>query len=145
MCRLTLLLKVKICQQKINFIGLEKEGWHITDDPYTIPVMRRHVYIDLAAEKIISAEKDAQKIAIEIKSFLSLSQISDLYNALGQFQIYKVALRNKEPDRVLYLAIPDNVYDWLMSDPFTIEVIEEYQLRIIVFKSEEQIITQWIS
>ncbi len=124
--------------------ALEKDGWIVTNDPYTIPVMRSYVYIDLAAEKIITAEKGIEKIVVEVKSFLSLSQISDLYNALGQFQIYKIAVKNQEPDRILYLAIPEDIFDWLMSDPFTIEIVETYQLQIIVFDSNTQIIVKWI-
>jgi XisH protein len=46
--------------------------------------------IDLGAEKLIAAEKDNQKIAVEIKSFLRTSKITDFYNALGQFLPYKV-------------------------------------------------------
>ena len=33
------------------------------------------VYIDLGAEKIIGAEKEGQKIAVEVKSFLAQSTI----------------------------------------------------------------------
>jgi hypothetical protein len=41
---------------------LEKEGWHITHDPYKILLGKRRGYIDLGAEKaIIAAEKDNEK------------------------------------------------------------------------------------
>jgi XisH protein len=34
------------------------------------------MYIDLGSEKIIAAQKDEQKIAVEIKSFIGASTIS---------------------------------------------------------------------
>jgi XisH protein len=39
--------------------------------------------IDIGAEKILVAEKGDDKIAVEIKSFISASEISEFHNALG--------------------------------------------------------------
>ena len=54
--------------------ALEKEGWTITHDPYKIMIGRRRGYIGLGAE-IIGAEKDDQAIAVEIKSFIGVSDL----------------------------------------------------------------------
>ena len=51
------------------------------------------------------------KIAVEIKSFLGPSKISEFYGALGQFITYRLALQIIEPERILYLAIPENLYE----------------------------------
>ena len=40
--------------------------------------------IDLAAEKVLAAQKAGKKIAVEIKSFLNTSVITDFHAALGQ-------------------------------------------------------------
>lgn len=53
--------------------ALEKDGWLITDDPFKLKCGTKDLYIDLGAEKLIAAEKDQQKIAVEIKSFLNPS------------------------------------------------------------------------
>lgn len=37
--------------------ALEKEGWLITHDPYTLQAGTLELYIDLGAEKVIAAEK----------------------------------------------------------------------------------------
>jgi hypothetical protein len=50
-------------------IALENDGWTITHDPYKIMIGRRRGYIDLGAE-LIGAERETEKIAVEIKSFL---------------------------------------------------------------------------
>lgn len=63
--------------------ALVKEGWIVTDDPFTIKIGGRFVYVDLGAEKLIAAERGSQKIAVEIKSFLSPSPIRELETAWG--------------------------------------------------------------
>lgn len=79
--------------------ALEKDGWNITDDPLTLPWGGKNLQVDLAAERLIAAEKGARKIAVEIKSFIGRSQIEDLEGALGQLVLYRLALRALEPDR----------------------------------------------
>ena len=44
-------------------IGLEKEGWTITDDPLYLDFGGVEIYIDLGAERLISAEREGEKIA----------------------------------------------------------------------------------
>ncbi|MBP0015960.1 MAG: hypothetical protein J7647_00195 [Cyanobacteria bacterium SBLK] len=57
--------------------ALDKDGWKITHDPYPLQAGSLNLAIDLGAEKIIAAERANQKIAVEIKSFLGASKISD--------------------------------------------------------------------
>ncbi len=63
--------------------ALIKEGWTITQDPLTIRIDRVRLQIDLGSEKVFAAEKDGQKIAVEIKSFINPSNVNDFHNALG--------------------------------------------------------------
>ena len=63
--------------------ALLKDGWEVTHDPYFLPVGKERSYVDLAAEKILIAEKDARKIAVEIKSFRGKSDLVALREALG--------------------------------------------------------------
>ena len=56
--------------------ALIKEGWTITHNPLFIRFGDIDLYIDLGAEKVIAAEKDGRKIAVEIKSFLGTSVIN---------------------------------------------------------------------
>lgn len=62
--------------------ALEKEQWIITDDPLFIRFGGVDMYIDLAAEQLISAEKNGEKIAIEIKSFIGVSATTEFSTAL---------------------------------------------------------------
>ena len=65
--------------------GLEKAQWNISHDPLELEWEDTTFKIDLAAERLIAAERDGRKIAVEIKSFVSSSLISDFHTALGQF------------------------------------------------------------
>ena len=47
--------------------ALIKEGWTITHDPYPLRDWDPDWEIDLGAEKIIGAEKENQKIAVEVR------------------------------------------------------------------------------
>lgn len=124
--------------------ALEKEGWIITHDPYKIMIGRRRGYIDLGAE-LIGAEKDDEKIAIEIKSFIGVSDLDQFEDALGQFLIYLFALKKIEEDRILYLAIPREFYENFFSDPFFVELSAFYKVKIVVYDEEKSIIKEWIN
>jgi len=66
--------------------ALQKDGWTITHDPYRLKLARgKNLFVDLGAERLIAAEKDLEKIAIEIKSFRSPSEMKALEEAIGQF------------------------------------------------------------
>ncbi|MEH1917483.1 element excision factor XisH family protein [Nostoc sp.] len=125
--------------------ALEKDGWLITHDPYTLQAGTLELYIDLGAEKVIAAEKQGQKIAVEIKSFLSPSKITELYAALGQFIIYRIALQKKEANRTLYLAVPSTVYNEFFLLPFIQSVIQINQLCLVIYNIEQEVIDQWQS
>lgn len=69
-------------------VALQKEQWIITDDPLKVEVGGAKLEIDLGAEKLFGAERFGQKIAVEVKTFLSDSPITDFHLALGQFLNY---------------------------------------------------------
>lgn len=125
--------------------GLERDGWTITDDPYRVELEKATFQIDLATEKMIAAEKDNEKIAVEIKSFLNQSAITDFYGALGQFLSYRLVLRQVEPDRVLYLAVPLETYEEFFQSTFARLAVDEYELKLIVYDSKQGREIQWIS
>lgn len=57
--------------------ALLNELWVITAEPLTIKIEGVRFEIDLAAEKVFAAEKAGRKIAVEVKSFLSNSALTD--------------------------------------------------------------------
>ncbi len=124
--------------------ALIKDGWTITDDPLKIEVGGRSVYIDLGARKLIAAEKQGRKIAVEIKSFLNPSPVSELEKALGQYELYSLILEDEDPDRILYLALSTIIFDDFFSEELGKKVLRKKHLRVIVFDPDVQEIVQWI-
>ncbi|MEL6381178.1 MAG: element excision factor XisH family protein [Cyanobacteria bacterium J06626_18] len=125
--------------------ALEKDGWRITADPLILTVGLRSVYVDLGAEKLIAAERDSEKIAVEVKSFLSTSPISDLEIAWGQFFLYARVLQKQEPERMLYLAINETTFKTLFAEEAGQLLLEEPGFRLIVFDQNTEEIVEWKS
>ena len=123
--------------------ALLKEQWVITADPLTIKIEGVRFEIDLAAEKVLAAEKAGRKIAVEVKSFLSNSALSDFHLALGQCLNYRLALQMTEPDRTLYLAVPSDTFDSFFQERFVQEAVRLYQLKLVVYDPEKEVVIEW--
>jgi len=124
-------------------MSLEKDGWIITDENLFIEVEDVDFYIDLTAEKMLVAEKTGKKIAVEVKSFLGASDVTEFHSALGQCLNYRSALRLTEPERTLYLAVPEDVYNEFFIRRFIQRVIVEHQLKLLIFNPTQEEIVQW--
>lgn len=124
--------------------ALVKDGWTITHDPYTLPSGRRNLYVDLGAERLIAAERGAERIAVEIKSFLRDSEVADLEDALGQFVLYRSALRRQDPARRLLVAVPLDAFESVWSDDVGRDVMEDENIPLLVFDPTEEVIKRWV-
>ncbi|MEM0980216.1 MAG: element excision factor XisH family protein [Cyanobacteria bacterium P01_H01_bin.58] len=123
---------------------LIQEGWRISHDPLSLSVGNISVQIDLGLESLIGAEKGTTKIAVEIKSFGNVSQITDFYAALGQYLCYKVALAEREPYRTLYLAVPGLVYNRFFTEILIQKVLQVYPVNLLVYGLSAKEIQSWI-
>lgn len=125
--------------------ALIKDGWKITHDPLTIRISEAvKLQIDLAAETAIAAERNSEKIAVEIKSFIGDSDISAFHTALGQYLNYSQALEEQEPERIVYLAIPIETYQDFFQLPFIQRALNRYQVKAIIYDPKLEEIQEWI-
>jgi len=124
--------------------ALEKEGWKITADPYEINLDDVDFEIDLAAEQLLAAEREERKIAVEVKSFISPSNVSEFHTALGQFLNYRDALDKIEPERLLYLAVRVPIYESFFQRRFIASAVERYQLRLVTYDVQQEVIYRWL-
>lgn len=125
--------------------ALIKDGWTITHDPYSIKISEAiKIQIDLGAENTIAAQRDQEKIAVEIKSFITDSDISEFHGALGQYLNYLQALELKDPERILYLAVPTDTYTEFFRIPFIQISLKRYEVNLIVYNPRKEDIEQWI-
>ncbi len=125
--------------------ALENQEWTITDDPYHIDLGFVDFYIDLGAERLIAATRAGEKIAVEIKTFLASSTISEFHTAIGQFINYRIALETDDPERKLYLAVPLDTYNGFFQNPFIQTVVRRNQVPLVVYDVAKQEIAQWIN
>ena len=126
--------------------ALKADGWTITADPHTLIIGRRRLFIDLAGDRsALTAERDNERIAVEVQSFLSNSDIDDFHRAIGQYVVYRSILGSTEPERVLYLAVPDEVYTGILSEAIGQLVINHVGMKLIVFHTVDRRIIQWIN
>ena len=104
--------------------GLQKELWTITHDPLELELEEITFKIDLAAERLIAAEKAEEKIAVEIKSVVGASTVSDFHTALGQFLNYRIMLEANGSERLLYLAVPLETFETFFQTRFAQIVVQ---------------------
>ncbi|MFN9175095.1 MAG: element excision factor XisH family protein [Synechocystis sp.] len=124
--------------------ALIKEDWMITNDPLSLKIGTKDLFINLAAEKLLIAEKQNQRIAVEVKSFVGTSEVEDLKNALGQYILYEKVIKKQSLEHILYLAIRETVYVSLFTEEIGQILLEENTLKLIVFNPEREVIVKWI-
>ena len=124
--------------------ALEKDGWKVINDPFFIPVEGlTGLFIDLAVQNIFGAERDGEKIAVEIKGFGEQSLTHDFYLALGQVLVYESGMADQGLDWPLYLAVPLEEFKRLEKIPLFIKVIDKFQINTLIIDIENQTISSW--
>lgn len=123
--------------------SLINDGWTITHDPLTIKYKRLRWYTDLGAEKTFAAAKGSQKIAVEVKVFGGSSFADDLEKATGQYVIYRGLLKRTEPERELFLAVERKVWEDFFQRAAIRDIIEDQQLRLLIFDAETEEVVEW--
>lgn len=123
--------------------AFEKDGWIITHEHLFIQSGGVDMYIDLGAEHLMAAQKAHRKIAVEVKSFVGASMISEFHNAVGQYIDYRIALEDEEPDRELHLAVPTDIYASFFQLPFAQRVIRSNHIHVVVFDVKQEVLVSW--
>ena len=124
--------------------ALEKENWIVTHDPLLLHSRKEGgLQTDLGAEKVLIAEKEQKRIAVEVKSFVHISILHDFLLAVGQFYVYRKILLKNDPNRVLYVALPDFVFNRIIKYDWAREVTEDLEMKFILYDTHLKIITAW--
>ncbi len=123
--------------------ALEKDSWTITHDPLFISFGGVEMYVDLGSERILAAEREDEKIAVEVKRFVGPSATTEFSMALGQFLKYQLALEEEQPDRSLYLGIPIDAEREFFRLELPRRLVERYHVRLLIYDPEEEVIVKW--
>ncbi len=124
--------------------ALIKEGWTITHDPYPLHSRKEGgLSTDIGAEKVILAENNLKKIAVEVKSFVHMSILHEFLKASGQYLSYSKIIIKNDPNRLLYVAMPTFVYYRIIKYGWVQEVMEDLNMKVILYNTEKIIIEEW--
>ena len=104
-----------------------------------------YLYADIGVERTLAAEKGAEKIAVEVKVFGSVSNFSELQKAAGQYQMSSIYLQEIEPERKVFLAISQEIYKEFFQRPSVKFFVNKIRIRMLVFDGEKEEIVQWIN
>lgn len=123
--------------------ALIKDGWTITHDPYVLEFGEERVFIDLAAERIIAAERAGTRIAVEIKTFAGPSVIADVEQALGQYLLYRAWMSEVDAQRQIYLAISNETAASVFARPAIAFLVQQYKLQLVIINIYEYEVQEW--
>jgi hypothetical protein len=121
--------------------ALRKEGWVILNEQYTLALDKRRLWIDIRAGN----ENIRRVILVEVKSFYQVaSPVEAMASAIGKYLLYRAIMTIKGIQEELYLAIPKHAYDGIFSEKVGEALLNQVQVRLIVFDTAKEEISQWI-
>ncbi|HEX4610508.1 MAG TPA: element excision factor XisH family protein [Urbifossiella sp.] len=124
---------------------LIEDGWTITDDPLWLKAGNRDLYVDLGAERnTLAAERAGEKIAVEVQSFVGLSNVRNLQEAIGQYVMYRFLLADQRPDHRLYLSVPVEAHDGILSERLGRMVLGELSIPLLIYDPDRVEKLRWI-
>lgn len=74
---------------------------------------------------------------------MQASAISTFHTALGLFLNYQEALELDQPERTLYLAVPNQAYKNFFEKRFLQRMVSKYQLKFLIYDPKNEVIVEW--
>ena len=63
---------------------------------------------------------------------------------MGQLINYRVALSQKQPEREIYLAVPNTTHEIFFKLELIQLVIKSQNIKLIVYNPDQEVIQEWI-
>ena len=125
--------------------AIRKEGWIVTAEQWRIDLEVTYLEVDLMAENLLIADKGGEKIAVEVKSFVQKSIIYTFHEAIGQYLDCQSALKEIDPNRIVFLALPIAAYNnEVFQGRFIQKRLREENINLIVFDPITNTVEKWI-
>jgi len=133
------------CHQQV-VRALRKNGWEIDPRPYFVRIEGLTLFADIQAHRRTSDNGQIQQIIIvEVKCFTDQrSDQDELYRALGQYLLYRSALRARGISSPLYLAIPTLAYLRLFSKSLVLDTVREAGIKLIIVDVDREEVVEWL-
>ena len=124
--------------------ALEKEGWTVLPVPHALLTPINYLFIDIEAHRLIDGDEQII-IIVEVKCFYDEKRVmEDLYNAIGQYLVYRNLLKREANEAELYLAVPTVAYYGIFQ-VLALPLINDLAVKIMLVDLEKEEIEQWIS
>jgi len=82
---------------------------------------------------------------IEIKGFENMaSPVDYIAHTVGKYVLYRAILNALENTTPLYLAVPLEAYQGILSEPIGQILIEQVKIKLVIFVPENEEIIEWI-
>ncbi|NJK74253.1 MAG: XisH protein [Oscillatoriales cyanobacterium RU_3_3] len=125
--------------------ALIKDNWTISSNPYLIQCEDIDLAADIADARPIAAEREGQKIVVEIECFVGRALMLDFHQAVGRYKLYQMLLEKTAPEYELYLAIDDIIYENFFRRDGIDFLARSNQIKFFAVNIDEGAIVQWIS
>lgn len=125
--------------------ALIKDNWTIAPNPYLIQCEDIDLAADIADARPIAAEREGEKIVVEIECFVGRSLMTDFHQAVGRYKLYQMLLEKTAPEYELYLAIDDIIYENFFRREGIDFLVRSSQIKFFAVNIDEGAIVEWIS
>jgi XisH protein len=124
--------------------ALIRDGWNILADDYVLEYDGDRVYVDIAADRTVSATKGNRQILVEVKSFLGQSFIRELELAVGQYILYRDVVEETQQAFDLYLAVSSDVHATSFQKSIARLLIQRNRVKLVIVDMAQEAIEAWI-
>lgn len=80
---------------------------------------------------------------MEVKRFVHISILHDFLLVVGQYYVYSKILLKNDPERMLFVALPDFVHNRIIKFEWAQEVTSDLRMKFILYDTNLKIITAW--
>jgi hypothetical protein len=123
--------------------ALQKEQWQVVKAPLRVQVDSRVAYIDVEMARGANGSREYMLLA-EIKCLSGQdATTTELYEALGQYLVYRAMIFERSLPHSVYLAVPESEFNAIF-DVSVMRVVNESQIRIVVVNLETERLVKWI-
>ena len=123
------------CHSEVNR-ALQKNGWVISSEQIRFDS-------DILAVVDMEVMKDGETAYILIKCFSDPNITQEIFGAVGQYLVYRTLLNKVKSEAVLYLSVPENIYQKHFTDPIR-RALQSNGIKMIIVDLAKEEIVQWI-
>ncbi|MBI5667759.1 MAG: hypothetical protein HZC41_07100 [Chloroflexi bacterium] len=123
--------------------ALEKDRWKVNPIPLEIETPERTIHVDIEASRHVKGTQQRVLMA-EVKCFPDRKKTTrELYEAVGQYIIYRAVLAEINTNVPLYLALPVEVYTTVF-DSTARRAVRDNMIKLPIVNLELERIVEWI-